>query len=182
MKHLTMEELKAGLDEIRRAPKDEGVVELIVRRPETEEREILDEGVLHPQEGLEGDCWKDRGSSRTTDGSPHPDAQITVMNSRVIALVAQDKDRWHLAGDQLFIDMDLSAENSPAGTRLSLGTALIEVTDLLHTGCGKFSSRYGPDATKFVNSPAGKELRLRGINAKVIQGGKIRVGEAVRKL
>ena len=108
--------------------------------------------------------------------------QLTIMNSRVIGLVAQNKDGWQLAGDQLFIDLDLSVENLPAGTRLLLGEAIIEITAIPHTGCRKFSSRYGPDATKFVNSPVGKDLRLRGINAKVVQGGKIRVGKAVRKL
>jgi len=182
IKHLTMEELEAGLAEIRQSPKDEGVLELIVRRPQTDERELLAEGELHLAEGLVGDSWIRRGSSRTADGSPHPDMQLNVMNARAIALIAQHKERWPLAGDQLFIDMDLSADNLPAGTRLALGSAVIEVTALPHTGCKKFVARFGLDAMKFVNSPAGKQLHLRGINAKVVQSGVIRVGDVVKKI
>ena len=182
VKHLTMEELEAGLDEIRRSPKDEGLLELIVRRPASNEREALEEGELHPVEGLVGDSWKKRGSSRTSDGSSHPDMQLNIMNSRVIALVTQDRDRWQLAGDQLFINMDLSAENLPAGMRLALGSAVIEVTDQPHTGCKKFVARFGLDAMKFVNSGIGKMLHLRGINAKVVEPGVIRVGDVARKL
>jgi hypothetical protein len=182
VKHLTMEELEAGLDEIRRSPADEGVLELIVRRPRTDEREVLAEAELHPAEGLVGDSWRTRGSSRTSDGTSHPDMQLNIMNARAIALVAGPKERWPLAGDQLFIDMDLSAENLPAGTRLALGSAVIEVTAQPHNGCKKFVSRFGPDAMKFVNSPVGKQLHLRGINARVVQPGVVRVGYVVKKI
>lgn len=182
IKHLTMAELEASLDEIRRSPKDEGVLDLIVRRPRTDEREVLTEGTLDLVEGLVGDNWKTRGSSRTADGSSHPDMQLNIMNARVIALVAQDKTRWPLAGDQLFIDLDLSAANLPPGTQLILGSAVIEVTDQPHTGCKKFVARFGADAMKFVNSPLGRELNLRGINAKVVQPGLIQIGDVVKKL
>lgn len=182
VKHLTMAELEAGLDEIRKAPKDEGVLRLIVRRPRIEEREVLQEGELHPVEGLIGDCWKTRGSSRMADGSADPDMQLNIMNARVIALVAQDRDRWQLAGDQLFIDMDLSAENLPAGTQVAIGSAVIEVTPPPHLGCKKFVSRFGLDAMNFVNSAVGRELHLRGINARVVQPGVIRVGQVAKKL
>ena len=182
VKHLTMEELEAGLDEIRRSPRDEGVLELIVRRPQINEREVLPAGELHPAEGLVGDSWRQRGSSRTSDGSSHPDMQLNVMNARAIAVLAQHKDRWSLAGDQLFIDMDLSAENLPAGTRLALGSAIIEVTPQPHTGCKKFMARFGLEALKFVNSPVGQQLHLRGINARVVQPGMIQVGCVVRKI
>jgi len=181
-KHLTMSELEAGLDEIRRAPKDEGVLELIVRRPGVNDREILEEAELHLDVGLIGDSWKSRRSKTTPDGSPNPLMQLNIMNSRVTALVAQDKDRWQLAGDQLYIDMDLSEENTPAGTCLSLGSAEIEVTPPPHLGCQKFVARFGLDAMKFVNSPVGRQLHLRGLNAKVIQSGIIRVGDVARKI
>jgi hypothetical protein len=182
VEHLTTEELEAGLDEIRRSPKDGGVLELIVRRPRVDEREVLEEGELHPSDGLVGDSWRTRGSSRTPDGSAHPDMQLNVMNARAIALVARRKERWPLAGDQLFIDMDLSAENLPAGTRLAIGSAVIEVTAQPHTGCKKFVSRFGLDAMKFVNSAAGRRHNLRGVNARVIRPGVIRVGDTVRKI
>jgi hypothetical protein len=182
IKHLTKDELESGLDEIRQSPKDEGLLELIVRRPEIEQREILEEGELLVDQGLLGDSWTRRKSSRTADGSPHPEMQLNIMNSRVVALVAQDKDRWSLAGDQLFLDMDLSKKNLPAGTRLSLGSAIIEVTAPPHTGCHKFVSRFGVEAMKFVNSPLGLELCLRGINARVVQSGVIRIGQLAKKL
>lgn len=182
IKHLTMAELEAGLAEIRRSPKDEGVLEMIVRRPRIDEREVLAEGELDLSEGLVGDNWKTRGSSLTPDGSAHPDTQLNIMNARAIALMAQNKARWPLAGDQLFIDLDLSAENLPPGTRLAVGSSVIEVTAQPHTGCKKFMARFGPDAMKFVNSPVGKQLRLRGINAKVVQPGLVRVGDIVKKI
>ena len=182
MKHLTMVELEAGLEEIRRSPKDEGVLELIVRRPKVGEREVLAEGELDVTEGLVGDTWVTRGSRRSKDGLAHPEMQLNIMNARTIALVAQDRERWHLAGDQLFVDLDLSGDNLPPGTRLALGTAVIEVTAEPHTGCEKFVSRFGVDAMKFVNSPLGRELNLRGINAKVVTRGVIRVRDVAKKL
>jgi hypothetical protein len=182
LKHLNMEELQAGLDEIRQAPKDRGTLELIVRRPRTDEREILQVGELDLTQGLVGDTWISRGSSRTPDGSSHPSMQLTVMNVRAAALVAQDRARWALAGDQLYVDLDLSLENLPPWTRLRLGSAIIEVSDQPHTGCKKFVSRFGLDAMKFVNSPVGRQLNLRGINTRVVQPGVIRVGDVVEKI
>jgi hypothetical protein len=179
---VTLEELEAGLDEIRGAPKEEGPLRLIVRRPRIEQREVLQEADLDLVEGLVGDNWRTRGSSRTPDGSSHPDMQLNIMNARVIALVARHPDRWQLAGDQLFIDLDLSAANLPPGTRLALGSAVIQVTDQPHTGCKKFVERFGPDALKFVSSPLGRQLQLRGINARVVQPGMIRTGDLTRKL
>ncbi len=182
VRHPTAEELEAGLDEILGSPKDEGRLEMIVRRPRVGEREVLEEGVLDLAEGLVGDSWKDRGSSRTADGSPHPDMQLNVMNARVLSLVARDRGRWELAGDQLIVDMDLGEENLPAGTRLALGSAVIEVTEQPHTGCKKFVERFGLDAMKFVNTPEGRRLRLRGLNARVVRPGRVRAGDVVRKL
>ena len=179
--HLTLADLEAGLDHIRNAPKEQGVLDMIVRRPEVDAREVIEVGQLDAAVGLVGDNWQDRSSSRSADGLAHPDMQINIMNSRVIALVAQNKDRWQLAGDQLFIDFDLSAENVPPGTKLAIGSAVLEATDQPHTGCMKFSGRFGVDALALINSPAGKELQLRGINAKVVQGGQIKAGDTVKK-
>jgi hypothetical protein len=182
IKHLTTEELHAGLDSIKQSPKHEGTLDLIVRRPNVNAREVLEQGELNLHEGLAGDTWRVRSSSRTPDGSAHPYMQLNIMNSRTVALVSQNRDRWKLAGDQLYIDFDLSEENLPPWTRLSLGSAIIEVTDLPHTGCGKFVSRFGVDAMKFVNSKIGRELRLRGLNARVVQPGTIRLGDIVKKI
>lgn len=181
-RHLSTDQLHAGLDHIRRSPAAEGVLELIVRRPAVGAREVVQEGRLDPAVGLVGDTWHVRGSNRTSDGSPHPDMQINVMNARAVALVARDRERWPLAGDQLYIDLDLSDANVPPGTQLAIGEAIIEVTAQPHTGCAKFVDRFGVDAVKFVNSPVGRELHLRGINARVVRPGVIRTGDSVRKL
>jgi hypothetical protein len=179
--YLTKEELERGLDAIRQAPRVEGVLEMIVRRPQVGAREILQEGELDLDDGLVGDSWKLRGSSRTADGSPHPGMQVNIMGARAAALVAGDKERWPLAGDQLFVDFDLSANNVPPGTRIAIGSAVLEVSEEPHTGCGKFVARFGVEAQKFVNSTVGRELGLRGINARVVRSGKIRVGDTVKK-
>ena len=179
---LTMKELEGGLDEVRRSPKDEGVLKMIVRRPRVDEREVLEVGELDLREGLVGDSWQFRASSRMPDGQPHPEMQLNIMNARSAALVAQHKERWALAGDQLYIDLDLSSENLRAGSRLAIGGAVIEVSPLPHTGCKKFVARFGLEAMKFVNSEIGRQFNLRGINAKVVQPGAIRVGDLVTKI
>ena len=179
--HLTTQELEAGLDEIRRSPADVGTLRLIVRRPTVDAREVLESVQLTLEEGVAGDTWRLRQSKRTADGSAHPDCQLNVMNARAIALIAQSPERWPLAGDQLYIDFDLSEANVPAGTRLAIGSAVIEVTDQPHTGCSKFVSRFGVDAMNFVNSPVGRELHLRGVNARVVVPGVVKTGDAVRK-
>jgi hypothetical protein len=180
--HLSYEELEAGLEQICQSPKDNGVLKMIVRRPSVDAREELNEGELSLEDGLVGDTWKERYSRRTPDGSANIDAQITIMNVRAAALLAQSEERWSLAGDQLFVDLELSDENLPAGTQLAIGSAIVEVTAVPHTGCDKFAARYGTDATKFVNSKEGKRLHLRGINTRVVRGGAIRVGDVVRKV
>lgn len=177
-----MDQIRSGLEGIRAAPRDAGRLEMIVRRPAINARELLEAASLDVVQGLVGDTWQDRASSRTPDGSPHPDMQLTLIGVRTISLLAGERERWPLAGDQLFVDLDLSATNLPASTRLSVGTAVIEVTAQPHTGCGKFVERFGVDAMKFVNSPEGRALNLRGINAKVVEGGVVRVGDSVRKL
>jgi hypothetical protein len=182
IKQLTMTELEDGMEYIRQAPKNQGLLKMIVRRPTVDEREILEECELDLEQGLAGDSWKDRGSSHTPDGSANINAQLTIMNARVIALLAQDASRWPLAGDQLYVDMDLGEDNIPPGTRLALGSAMIEVSAQPHTGCKKFSARFGVDAIKFVNSPEGKQLHLRGINTRVIRPGTIHVGDVLKKI
>src|SRR3954452_18796703 len=176
-KILRTTDLEAGLDHIRAAPADEVTVELIVRRPEIEEREVLEEGELTLEEGLAGDVWS-RRSKR-----PNPKAQVTLTNARCTDLVAGgDRDRWALAGDQFYVDFDLGDENLPAGTRIAIGSAVVEVTDLPHLGCEKFTRRFGADARAFVNSEEGVRLNLRGINTRVVEPGTVRRGDAVKKL
>src|SRR5262245_42620864 len=180
-RHLNRDELEAGLDEIRRSPGDEGTLDLIVCRPKVGERRVLAEAQLNLTDGLVGDSWKDRKHWRT-GGPPDPLTQLTLMNSRLAALVAQDESRWGLAGDQLFVDLDLSGVNLPAGTRLAIGHAIVEITSEPHTGCRKFVARFGQQAMEFVNSPVGRSLNLRGVNASVVHAGAVRVGDRVRKL
>jgi MOSC domain-containing protein YiiM len=182
MEHVAEPDLAAGLGAVRQSPTEVGRVELIARRPGEAEREVLTEATLDPTDGLVGDTWSSRGSRQTEDGAPHPDMQLTVMNARVAALVARREERWALAGDQLYVDFDLSQDNLPPGARLSVGTAVIEITAEPHTGCKKFNERFGRDALRFVNSPEGRALRLRGVNTKVVEAGQVRVGDTIRKL
>lgn len=182
MEHRDIATLERGVDEVRRAPREAGTVELIVRRPGLGERDVPTEARLEPDVGLVGDNWRERGSSATPDGSAHPEMQLTMMSARAAALIAGDRDRWHIAGDQLYVDLDLSGSNLPPGTRLAVGEATIEITAPPHTGCGKFVRRFGVDAMKFVNTEVGRELRLRGIYARVVTAGTVRVGDAIRKL
>jgi hypothetical protein len=179
--HRTRTELEAALDHIRASPPDDGMLEMIVSRPAINTREVLADGVLDTIAGLIGDTWGKRGSSRTKDGSPHPEMQLTLMNTRVVDLVSGDRAHWPLAGDQLFVDLDLSVENLPPGSRLSVGEAIIEVSTLPHTGCDKFVGRFGLEAMKFVNSALGRQLNLRGIHARVIRGGRVRIADRLRK-
>jgi MOSC domain-containing protein YiiM len=176
--HLTMPELEAGLPEFQHAPKDAGPVQLIVRRPREGAREMLDEAMLDTRLGLVGDRW----SSGRGDRAPDPEHQLTLMSARAVALIAQAPHRWGLAGDQLYVDLDLSEANLPAGTRLQIGEATIEISAVPHTGCKKFVERFGLDAMLFVNSPVGRSLRLRGANAWIIESGTVRVGDLARKV
>lgn len=166
---------------VRDAPQDEGTLRLIVRRPRVDAREVIDEGRLDPEHGLEGDDWE-----RRPDGDEPPAlyAQLTIMNVRYTELIADSSEPGSLAqaGDQLYVDMDISTENLPAGTRLAVGDALIEVSAEPHTGCAKFSARFGSDAWKLANSPAGRSLRLRGLNARVIEAGTVRTGDRVTRI
>lgn len=182
MAHRTTEELLTGLDDVRAAPADAGTVELIVRRPADGEREVLAEGRLDLAEGLVGDNWCRRWSKRTDDGSPHPEMQLNVIGARFSRLLGDDEAQRALAGDQLHLDLDLRPTNLPPGTRLALGTAVIEVTPEPHRGCAKFTQRFGLDAMRLVNSPGGRDLRLRGLNAKVVVAGTVRTGDTVTKL
>jgi hypothetical protein len=178
-KHLSIAEIEAGMERALASPRDSGVLELIVRRPKVNKREVRESGTLDIEQGLVGDNWLTRGSSRTTDGRGHPEMQLNVMNYRFAELIAGGRERVPIAGDQLFVDLDLSPDNLPPGTRLAVGFAVIEVTPVPHLGCKKFVERFGLDAMKFANSEFGRSHNLRGINAKVVSSGNIVVGDVV---
>jgi MOSC domain-containing protein YiiM len=171
----TFDELEPGLSHVAAAPPDDGRLELVVRRPAAGDREVLDRGRLDTELGLVGDRWS-RGSR------PSRERQVTLMNWRATALFSPEVSRRPLAGDQLYVDLDLSGSNLPAGTRLAIGDAVVEITEPPHRGCAKFSARFGPDARVMVNSPAGIALNLRGVNGRVVSSGDVVVGDAVRKL
>jgi hypothetical protein len=177
--HLSRDELEAALDDIRLSPKDAGELRLIVRRPDVDEREVVEAGEFQPDVGLVGDNWRARGSTSTPDGTASINRQITVMNARVARLVAGDEARMALAGDQLYVDFDLSVENLPPGTLVAIGDVVLEVSEEPHLGCAKFVERFGEDAMRFVNSRLGRQMRLRGLNARIRVPGVVRTGDPV---
>lgn len=180
--HFTKVELESHLNYIFESPQNNGELKMIVSRPDVDLRAELNTGMLSKKEGLIGDSWKNRSSRHTPDNSPFVDVQLTLMNSRVIDALTADKKRWALAGDQLFVDLDLSEENLPPGSRLKIGESIVEISKIPHNGCGKFKERFGSDALKFVNSPLGKKKHFRGLNAKVIKEGIIKIGDTITKL
>lgn len=180
--HRPASELEERLDHILGSPSDSGTVEMIVVRPDVDRRREVEKARIDEGQGVVGDNWQERGSSSTPDGSANRLAQVTLMNSRVVDAVAGDSSRWPLAGDQLFVDLDLSPEALPAGTRVRVGSAVLEVSDKPHTGCAKFASRYGREALRFVNTGLGREKRFRGINAFVVQSGDVATGDEISKV
>jgi hypothetical protein len=177
--HRTTEELEARLDEILAAPKDAGPIEMIARRPAENQREIVESAELTTDAGLVGDSWIDRVDA---NGDPYFPAQLTLMNARVADAVAVTRDRWPLAGDQIYVDIDISKENLPPGSRIRVGTAVVEISDVPHTGCDKFAGRFGKEALRFANVGVGRDNRFRGVNAFVVESGSVNVGDKITKI
>ncbi|MBI1176604.1 MOSC domain-containing protein [bacterium] len=175
-------ELFSRLDYLRAAPKDAGRVHLLVRRPATDQRELPGEVQFTAEDGVVGDRWAKTCSRKLPSGALNPDSQITITGTRLLELLTGDRDCWPLAGDNLMVDLDLSEANLPAGQRLRIGDAVVEVTPHPHLGCAKFSRRFGPDALRFVNSEEGKTLRLRGLHVMVVTGGRVRLDDVVTKI
>lgn len=177
----TDRDLDIFLDDVRAAPRDAGSVVSIILRPGVDLREEVDEGILTVEDGLVGDDWRARASRASSDRYADANSQLTLMSTRVLAAICPDRSRWPLAGDQVLVDLDLSEENLPPGTRLTMGDAEVEVTPLPHTGCAKFSARFGSDALRWINNPTGRALRMRGMYVRVVRGGTIHVGDTVRR-
>lgn len=177
--HRTTAELDSLMDGILAAPKDAGPIEMIVRRPAENQREVVDTGELTAAEGLVGDDWRNRVDA---GDDPYVESQLTLMNARVADAVAVTRDRWPLAGDQVYVDMDISKENLPPGTRLSIGDAVVEISEQPHTGCAKFAGRFGKEALRWANIGEGRDRRFRGVYAFVIEDGAFKLGDKVTKL
>jgi MOSC domain-containing protein YiiM len=180
--HRSLGQLERAAELLGESPRERGVLEMVIRRPTFGQREVVQVGQLDTRHGLVGDNWEARGSRATPDGAADPLRQITLMNSRALAAVAGDRDRWRLAGDQLIVDLDLSVDNLPAGTRLRIGEALTEVTEPPHTGCAKFAGRFGADALAWVAGPSGRQRRRRGMHVRVLVSGSVRPGDPICKL
>lgn len=182
MAHRTLVEIEAAMAASGASPRNHGRVRLIVARPAVGERRVLDEGVLDVDTGLVGDNWWARGSKLTMNGTAHFGQQVTLMNSRMIQALTGDVGLWPLAGDQLYVDLDLSERNLKVGRQLRIGAALVEVSEIPHNGCAQFTERFGHDAIRWVNSAEGRAVRRRGVNVTVMQGGVVRVGDVVSKV
>jgi MOSC domain-containing protein YiiM len=181
-KHLSNKEIEAGLSHVLASPKDQGELKAIVVRPEVNQRERLAAARLSPEGGVEGDRWATSTTLRRADGSPDPRTQVSLMNARILQLIANADDRMALAGDNLIVDLDLSEGNLSVGQKLAIGEVTLQITDVPHTGCDKFADRFGTDAVRYVNAPATKPLHLRGLYAQVLTAGTLRVGQVVRKV
>jgi MOSC domain-containing protein YiiM len=182
IEHRSLTDLQHGLEDIKNSPSDNGMLYMIVVRPTKRDRNVPWFSKLAPEFGLEGDHWSQGSWKTLPDGSPDPSVQVTIMNSRCLNLIATAKERWPLAGDNLIVDMDISTSNLKAGQKVSIGSAILEVSDVPHTGCMKFRDRFGVEALKFVSTKEARELRLRGMFARVIQAGEIRIGDRMRKI
>ena len=179
---MNTEQIVGGMSHVTASPADGGRLELIIVRPAEGERVLPESVRVSPEQGVEGDKWRHSRGHDTPDDGPDPRTQVTLMNARILRLISGEEGRMPLAGDNLIVDLDLSDENIAPGQRLSVGEAVLEVTEVPHNGCGAFLDRYGKDAVKFVNSPEGKRLHLRGLHAKVITAGVVSVGDEVRKV
>jgi hypothetical protein len=180
--HLSTTEIESRLGAAGASPRDDGKLDRIVCRPERGERQLLDSAELDLTAGLVGDNWKVRGSKDTPDGSANFDAQITLANSRVIDAMASDQEMWPLAGDQLYVDFDISIDNLPPGQQIAIGSVILEVSTKPHTGCAKFTERFGHDAIRMVNSKEGLHQRWRGVNTRIVQPGTIHIGDVIHKV
>lgn len=177
-RHLDTDALERGLDPLARPPRtlprDAGHVSLVVRRLEDGTREILDRTRLSLEEGVPGDDWSRRPPR-------DPEAQLAVMCTPLAELIANGQPLTTF-GDNLFVELDLSAGNLPTGTRLAVGGAEVEVTPKPHNGCSKFDARFGNDALRFVQAPATRAENRRGIYWRVVAEGEVAAGDAVRVL
>jgi MOSC domain-containing protein YiiM len=179
LEHLTIEQIEADMPDVFASPKNRGELEAIVVRPESEKRESREAVYLSPEGGVDGDRW---ASSKAQDGGPEPRAQVSLMNARLLKMIARDEKRMPLAGDNLVVDLDLSEANLPVGQKLTVGEVLMEVTDLPHTGCSKFAERFGTDALRYINAAERRSLRLRGLFTRVLEAGTVRVGDIAEKV
>ena len=182
MDYIASSEIEARFEWVLEAPADAGRVESLVIRPAVNQREPLQRVMFSPQQGVEGDNWLSSCWKKLPSGESDPDVQVAIMNARMIEVLTNDKSRWPLAGDQLFVDFDLSVGNLAVGDRLQVGAAVLEITAEPHRGCSKFKKRFGQDALTFVNSPQGDVHRLRGVYAKIVSAGEVCVGDSVSKI
>lgn len=167
----TADDLRRALADLPAAPKDSGRVASIVRRMDLGRREAPDRLLLTPDAGVPGDAW-------SRQRRPDPDAQIAVMQADVARLIANGQP-LELFGDQLFLELDLSVDNLPPGSRLRVGGATVEVTPMPHNGCRKFRARFGPDAVELVSDPQLRHRNLRGIYLRVVEPGDVAIGDSV---
>ena len=172
-RHLDFEELERLREALPPAPRDEGTLEVIYRRPRKGEREQLAEGELSLEQGLVGDRW-------VLDADRELERQLTLMQRVHAELVADGPERRALCGDNLLVDLELAEDNVPPGTRLAIGDAELEVTEVPHLGCSQFRGHFGEGALKWVNYKPTRALKLRGVNARILRGGTVRVGDPIR--
>jgi hypothetical protein len=180
-KHRTRAEIEAGIGPVLQSPAEGAAVEALFSRPAPGKRLDLPALEVSVSGGIAGDHWSLGCWKTLPDGSPDPDVQVSLMNRRMLHLIAGARDNWARAGNNIIVDMDLSIDNLPIGQRLRVGTAELEIGPVANTGCDFFIERYGRDACVFVNTGIAKQKRLRGVYARVVKDGQIRIGDIIRK-
>jgi hypothetical protein len=159
------------------APRDSGRIVQLCVRPDVNKRAFPEVLELCPRRGAIGDRWEWRTWMHLPDGSPDPRVQLALMDHRILAFLQDLTGCSHHPGDTCLLDLDLHADRLPAGSRLQIGSAVLEISDVENDACGKFATHYGAEVFSWIRAPANRARRLRGAFARVVQGGLVRNGD-----
>ena len=182
MTEISRIQLDQALPDVMAAPKDRAAIGMLCLRPERNQRKFVDQIEVSPQKGIAGERWLESPWLTTPEGAPHPGIQISILQQRVLDLVWQDRENTPHPGDTFVVDMDLSHDNLPVGQLLSVGTAILKVSDVFNDGCVKWKARYGAAAKDWIVADDHPKLRLRGVLCSVERAGLLKAGDFLTKI
>ena len=180
--HVSFAECEQALDHINRAPLDEAEIDCLCARPDFGTRAFPDKLILTVDHGILGERWTHSPWLTLPNGDPDPRIQVSILSKRVMDLCWRDRERVIHPGDPFVVDMNLGEANMPVGTRLAIGTAIVEVSDKFNTACVKWRDRYGQDSLHWMNLARNRPYRLRGILCRIVQDGEVKLGDRLAKL